>query len=79
MNVKYHFGLIATACVALLATPTPAAAYLDPSTGSMILQIAVGSVLAVLATSKLYWHRLSSLFQSKPKADEESRRSPGAN
>ncbi len=76
--MKYHCGLIAMVCVALLATPTPAAAYLDPATGSMILQIAVGGLLAVLATTRLYWHRLSSLFHGKPKTQEEGRRSPGA-
>lgn len=33
-------------------------AYLDPGSGSMILQILAGGVAAVAVTAKLYWRRL---------------------
>jgi hypothetical protein len=65
--MKSAISMTATVGVVLLATPVSAYAYLDPGTGSMVLQIAIGGVLAVVATSKLYWRRLTSLFQSKPK------------
>jgi hypothetical protein len=33
-------------------------AYLDPGSGSMILQILAGGVAAVAVTAKLYWNRI---------------------
>ncbi len=33
-------------------------AYLDPGSGSMILQILAGGLAAVAVTAKLYWNRI---------------------
>jgi hypothetical protein len=33
-------------------------AYLDPGSGSMILQVIAGGLAAVAVTAKLYWHRI---------------------
>ncbi len=33
-------------------------AYLDPGTGSLILQLILGGAAAVAVTAKLWWHRL---------------------
>ena len=41
----------------------PAYAYLDPGTGSIILQLLLGGVAGALLVSKLYWHRLKSVFR----------------
>ncbi len=40
----------------------PAFAYLDPGTGSMILQILLGGVAGVLMVGKLYWARCKEIF-----------------
>jgi hypothetical protein len=45
-------------------------AYLDPGSGSMILQILVGGVAAVAVTAKLYWRRLLRFLRIR-KDDEE--------
>ncbi len=37
---------------------TTVLAYLDPGSGSMILQIIAGGVAAVAVTAKLYWARI---------------------
>jgi hypothetical protein len=37
---------------------TTVLAYLDPGSGSMILQIIAGGVAAVAVTAKLYWGKL---------------------
>ena len=37
---------------------TGAHAYLDPGTGSMILQLLLGGVAGLALAGKLYWHRL---------------------
>ena len=47
----------------LIGFPTRAEAYLDPGTGSIVLQVAIGGILAAMATTRLYWNRLRSLFR----------------
>jgi hypothetical protein len=49
-------------------------AYLDPGTGSMIVQLLVGGVAAVAVTAKLYWHRILRLLRirkDEPELDQE--------
>jgi hypothetical protein len=49
-------------------------AYLDPGTGSMIVQLLVGGVAAVAVTDKLYWHRILRLLRirkDEPELDQE--------
>jgi hypothetical protein len=46
-------------------------AYLDPGSGSMIIQILVGGIAAVGVTLKLYWRRITRLFARK-NVEEES-------
>jgi hypothetical protein len=38
--------------------PLPALAYLDPGTGSMLLQVILGGVAAVGVALKLFWYRI---------------------
>ena len=38
-------------------------AYLDPGTGSMLVQLLVGGVAAVAVTAKLYWRRILRLLR----------------
>jgi hypothetical protein len=40
--------------------------YLDPGTGSVAIQIILGGVVALLATIKLYWARITSWLRRKP-------------
>lgn len=39
-------------------TGTPAYAYLDPGTGSAILQGILGAFAAIAVVTKLYWYRI---------------------
>jgi hypothetical protein len=55
--------------VVLLVLPAQAHAYLDPSSGSMLLQIAVGGFLAALVTVKMYWRKVSSVFRRKTSSE----------
>lgn len=43
-----------------------AAAYLDPGTGSMILQGLIAGVALAWFTIKTYWYKLAALFGKKP-------------
>ncbi len=51
--------------------PGPAHAYMDPGTGSMILQILLGGVAGVLVVGRLYWHRIKEFFGIKTAPDDE--------
>jgi hypothetical protein len=45
-------------------------AYLDPGSGSMILQIIVGGAAAVAVTAKLYWGRLMKFLRIRKPEDQ---------
>jgi hypothetical protein len=42
---------------ALLLTPN-VWAYLDPGTGSMLLQVVLGGIAAIGVAVKIFWHRI---------------------
>jgi hypothetical protein len=46
-------------------------AYLDPGSGSMILQMIAGGTAAVAVTGKLYWRRLLKLLRIRKDDDAE--------
>lgn len=54
------------ALIATLAAHRPAFAYLDPGTGSILLQALLGGVAGGLVILKLYWTRIKELFGHKP-------------
>ncbi len=54
--------LFAVVFLGVLQTAAPAHAYLDPGTGSMLVQMLLGGVAGALVVGKLYWHRLKALF-----------------
>ncbi|MGD9020835.1 MAG: hypothetical protein PVF46_03505 [Lysobacterales bacterium] len=60
--------------IILLLLVADAQAYLDPGTGSMLLQVILGGVAAIGVALKLYWHKVASLFgfAKKPEAEDES-------
>ena len=57
--------------IAVLDLGRPAYAYLDPGTGSMLLQIILGGAAGVLLVLKLYWHRLKRYFGFKSSGQSE--------
>jgi hypothetical protein len=44
--------------ILLVLISEPACAYLDPGTGSMLLQVILGGVAAVGVALKLFWHKI---------------------
>ncbi|RFF26763.1 MULTISPECIES: hypothetical protein [unclassified Wenzhouxiangella] len=61
---------------ALLLIVPDAHAYLDPGSGSAILQGILGALAAIALTLKLYWHRFLRLIGLR-KPSEDKRESPG--
>ena len=66
---------LAMAMMAIGASTSPAHAYLDPGTGSMILQILLGGVAGLVLAIKLYWHKFLSLCGVRGQVQESSQRS----
>jgi hypothetical protein len=57
--------------ILLLLMFTDAIAYLDPGTGSMLLQVILGGIAAVGVAIKLYWHKLRAAFGMARKEETE--------
>jgi len=57
--------------IPLLILSTNALAYLDPGTGSMMLQVILGGVAAVGVAIKLYWHKLRAVFGMKKQEEND--------
>jgi len=58
---RLKIGLLVGLSSGLLA-PSPASAYLDPGTGSAVLQMVVAGVMGALFVLKMYWRKLVTLF-----------------
>ena len=56
--------------VMLVIFERQAAAYLDPGSGSMLLQVLLGGVAAMSVIARLYWHRLTAVFRGKPQGSK---------
>ena len=56
---------IATGALALAAIPATAHAYMDPGTGSMLVQGALGAVAAVLVFGRTTWTRIKKRFSRR--------------
>ncbi len=66
ITMKKTLSLASLVLVLLMLTTRPAHAYLDPASGSMILQVIVAAVAALLITIKAFWHKIRGMFGSSP-------------
>jgi hypothetical protein len=51
-------------------------AYLDPGSGSLILQVLAGGVAAVAVSFKVFWRRITSFFRRGDEKAVETTDSP---
>jgi hypothetical protein len=62
---------VALVLAACLSIASPAYAYLDPGTGSMLISAVLGVAAAVGLAVKMFWYRLVGFFRGKrPAADK---------
>jgi hypothetical protein len=58
--------------VYLFTFPSTALAYLDPGSGSMMLQLLLGGIAGLGVFLKLYWQSVVSIFRhKKPQEDSD--------
>ena len=71
--MKRFLKLTVVFCWFFLLMERTAFAYLDPGTGSLLLQLLLGGVAGLAVIGKLYWRRLLSFLgvsQQKDSMDE---------
>ncbi len=72
-SIMTRLHLIASVTALLIIAIEPAYAYLDPGTGSMLLQGLIAGVAAGLMVIKLYWYKIKAfLFRRGHKAKPQS-------
>ena len=71
-NVIILFSL---ALMLLLESPG-AFAYLDPSTGSMVVSAIVGIIASIALALKTYWYRIKGFLRRDGKKDSSSQQTP---
>ena len=73
MKDKPALALVIAAAIMTAFSSLPALAYLDPGTGSYVLQVLAGGALAALLLWRGLWSRLLGLFKRKPPQPPEDR------
>ena len=76
MSTRVLSKLSPAAVVAVLAIATPAHAYLDPSTGSMLLSAVIGVLATLALVLKSVWYRFRALFRRADPAPRDGRTRP---
>ena len=62
--------------VLLLMLPPPAFAYLDPSTGSMVVSAIVGIFASIALAVKTYWYKIKGWFRRDKSKQDTAPRDP---
>ena len=65
-NLKFLFLIFS-----LIAYTSPAYAYLEPGTGSMLVQGLIGGIAVVMSFLSIYWQKVKAFF-SKEEADTDT-------
>ena len=67
----HRFSLFWVSAALYLGAATPAYAYVDPGSGSMIIQLTIAAVAGGLWTLKLYWLRVKRFFGLERRDQED--------
>jgi hypothetical protein len=70
MKELYRFILATLALLVLL--PRLIFGYLDPGSGSMLLQVLLGGAVGLIVIVKLYWNNILTLLHIRKAAPKES-------
>ncbi len=57
--------------VLIILLPVKVSAYLDPGSGSLIIQVIIAAIAGAGFAIKLYWRKIKSIFTKKDKNKEK--------
>ena len=70
-HISQTLIIVATYSLGVVTAPSPAFAYIDPGTGTMLIQVIAAAIFGALFTMKAWLGALKSVF-IKNKPSEES-------
>jgi hypothetical protein len=65
-------GLLALLALMVCIIPATAFAYIDPGTGSFVIQGIIAAIVGAGVAIKMFWHRIGRLFGGKAAEDDEA-------
>lgn len=71
-RARSFLGLAASLMILALVFPRSAHAYVDPGTGSYVLQIVIAGIAAASFSLKLFWGRIRAFFSGPPPQREDN-------
>ena len=75
-----RFNIVVAIVVSTISVwPSESFAYIDPGTGSILIQGIIGAIAAIGVTLKLYWHRIVALFRRESTEDVASHETENTN
>ncbi len=63
MRLQQVMPILVAILAYVIALEQPVHAYLDPGSGSVLLQVLLGGFAAVGVIARLFWHRLTAVFR----------------
>jgi len=69
--VLHILGVFVCIIGVMMALPPPVYAYVDPGSGSYILQVIIAGIAAASLSLRLFWTRIKALF-SRESVDEDT-------
>jgi len=63
--MKFSISRVLAMTVALMLVAAPAFAYIDPGTGSFLVQGIIAAVIGIGVTGKLYWSKIKAKLTGK--------------
>jgi len=70
MNLSRTLWFPLLLALSLLLFPGVALAYIDPGTGSFVIQGIIAAVVGAGFAIKMFWHRIKAFFTGKPMPSE---------
>lgn len=69
--MKPSLPLILVVVLALMLVSAPAFAYIDPGTGSILVQGIIAAVIGASVAFKLFWHKIKATFTGKSIVEDD--------
>jgi len=69
--MKKSLPLILVATLVLMLVSAPAYAYIDPGTGSFLIQGIIAAVIGAGVVAKLFWHKIKAVITGKPIEEDD--------